>query len=184
MERIERRGSGIPGLIGKLFMLMLGVVVGVFAGAVLLDRPEVAAAGWQAISEEFQRLRHGQYAFPRMVSGLLLLLLVFASVYILLRSTALIGIVLGALAWVPFGQQMLAQAPELRESFPDLEPNLARLVGERDELRQLRDMGLALLPLPEGIAAPADVAATGTAGLGTDENMAARMPQITNEGTE
>ncbi|MEO0913559.1 MAG: hypothetical protein AAFY59_11305 [Pseudomonadota bacterium] len=170
-----RRGAGVGRLLAKLVMLVLGLAVGLFAGAVMLDRPDSVALIWEAMQAQFQELRYGQFAFPRLVLGLLAVLLGFVAFYILLRSTALIGLALGVFAWLPFGTHILEYAPEVRVQFPDLEANLMTMIGERERLNGIRDWGLAMVPLPEGVEAvrPEDFGTTEQAEAGEP-----RLPQI------
>lgn len=173
-EAEPRRGGGVGGVLSKLVMLALGLLVGVFAGAVMLDRPDAVAQIWEAIQAQFQQLRYGDLAFPRMVLGLIAILVAVMSFYVLMRSFAMIGIGLGVAAWAPFGAHILAYVPEVRVQFPALEANMVEFVAEREQLAGLRDWGLAMAPLPEGaVVAVDDANVTEQAEAGSS-----RLPQI------
>ncbi len=168
-----KRSRNIGAMLAKVVMLVLGVVVGVFATAVLLDRPEVLAQGWDAIRNLLSGAGSRNDGFPMIVAGLVGILAAVFGVYVMLRSSALFGILIGAFLWIPFGNHFMAQVPEIEESFPDLRANLEGLLAERPRLLSVRNWAETRLPL----ATEDGTQAQGQDGL-------RRLPQITDEGVE
>ena len=166
--------GGLAAFVMKFLMLLLGIAMGLFAGVVLLDRPEAVSQGTAFLQTQFDALVTGEFGFPVAVGWLVAVAGGVLAIYILFRSSALIGILLGLFLWVPFGPHLLNAAPDLRAIFPGAEANLEELVAERSQLARIRNWGLAIVPLPDGTDALGRMKTNEKSGTGRS-----RLPQIT-----
>lgn len=140
-----------PGLFGRLFRLILGAIVGLAAAGALLAFPDALGNVWAATVLPLQGLEPGQRTWVIVVI-LAVLLLIFSKIGLrFLTSALLLGIIVGTVAWLPFGRHILAAVPEINQEVPSLSTGLDAFVARDARFEDLRAWGEATVPIPDAL---------------------------------
>lgn len=127
---------------------VLGLLGGLVLGAVLLAYPDAlgrAAAQIVGLSDQIDEDRRRWVVWAL---GIGLVFVVFMLRNQILRSGALLGIVLGLFLWLPFGRQIIAYTPGLDRQMPALTGGLDSFVARSPAYGTVRGWGESVFPVP------------------------------------
>ncbi len=126
----------------------LGLLGGLALGAVLLAYPDAlgrASAQIMGLSDQIDEDRRRWVVWAL---GIGLVFVVFMLRNQILRSGALLGIVLGLFLWLPFGRQIVAYTPGLDRQMPTLSRGLDQFVARSAFYGTLRGWGESVVSVP------------------------------------
>lgn len=151
------------GIAGRVLPFLLGILGGLGLGAVLLAYPDAVDRAWAQLAGMSDRIADGQRQWGVWALTLALVFVVFMLRGQILRSGALLGLVIGLFLWLPFGRQIIAYTPGLDRQMPALAAGLDRFVARSPAYGTVRGWGESVLAVP-------------------GQSPAARLPQTANEG--
>lgn len=148
---------------GFFMPLIFGLIIGIGGLAIWLGLPTFGSF----IQEQYQGLivasvpeEYQAYTIWAVIAvGIMLLLLLRG---ILLRVPLILGVLVGALLWVPFGNHVMAMVPQVEENLPDLRAGLDGLLTDYPTLQSLRDVAESNVAVPSGTPAAEEVAEEAT----------------------
>lgn len=136
-----------PGAGSKLLVLFLSIVVGFIAAGLLIAYPQFIDFVWEDLSARVNRLNDEQRSLVPFAVGMGAVALLF-----LLRgfflSSRFFGLLIGAFLWIPFGNHVLAAAPQVDRAMPNLRPGLNQLVTGSERLARIRGWAERTFPVP------------------------------------
>lgn len=136
----ERSSVILPFVLGLLGGLVLGAVLMAYPDALTRASEQIVGLSDQV---DDNRRRWGVWAI-----ALGLVFVVFMLRSQILRSGALLGILLGLFLWLPFGRQIIAYTPGLDRQMPTLSQGLDRFVDRSAAYGTVRGWGESVLPVP------------------------------------
>jgi|GEM_PF-6145116 len=139
---------------GFFMPLIFGLIIGIGGLAIWLGLPTFGSF----IQEQYQGLivasvpeEYQAYTIWAVIAvGIMLLLLLRG---ILLRVPLILGVLVGALLWVPFGNHVMAMVPQV---------DLDGLLTDYPTLQSLRDVAESNVAVPSGTPAAEEVAEEAT----------------------
>ncbi|MHA3978662.1 hypothetical protein ACW9UR_13340 [Halovulum sp. GXIMD14794] len=127
---------------------VLGLLGGLVLGGVLLAYPDALGRASAQIVGLSDQIDEDRRRWVVWALGLGLVFIVFMLRNQILRSGALLGIVLGLFLWLPFGRQIVAYTPGLDRQVPTLAGGLDRFVARSPAYGTVRGWGESVFPVP------------------------------------
>lgn len=134
---------------GFIMPLIFGLIIGIGGLAIWLGLPSFGTF----IGELYQTYivasvpeDYRAYTIWGVIAAGIMVLLLMRGV--LLRVPLLLGAIVGALLWVPFGNHIMAVAPQVEENLPELRAGLDGLMVDYPTLQSLRDMAESNVAIP------------------------------------
>ena len=162
IDRAARNAEEMPrergGILALLLGLLFGLAVAPFAYVLTLT-PELFTEIWVAAQDYYGRAKENvpenilPYAdwIALAVAVLIAFLLIRTIGGAILRSTALMGVIVGAFLWVPFGSHIRTLIPQVDERMPRLSAGLDNVTESNWLTARIRTFAEETLP-PEQVA--------------------------------